>query len=170
MLEETIKEFRGKYDFLSNFFLSPFELKGKYAATSGVVRYPTVEHLYQASKTIDPEVHNFIAGAATAGKTKARGQSIVLRPDWDVIKVDVMEEALKAKFDQNESLKIRLIHTGTALLQEGNLWGDVFWGVSITTGKGLNLLGILLMKIRAEYQFELAKQKVKTLREALNDQ
>ncbi len=37
-----------------------------------------------------------------------------------------------------------------SLLQEGNRWGDTFWGVDLRTGKGENKLGKILMRVRKE--------------------
>lgn len=63
-----------------------------------------------------------------------------------------MEEIVRAKFTQNESLKWRLIGTGDAYLEEGNTWGDTFWGVDAKTREGRNHLGRILMRIRKELQ------------------
>ena len=35
-------------------------------------------------------------------------------------------------------------------LEEGNWWGDIFWGVDKKTGAGENNLGKILMKVREE--------------------
>ena len=43
---KMIGEFRGEYSFLSNFHSSPIMHEGQ--------EYPTVEHLFQAVKTLDP--------------------------------------------------------------------------------------------------------------------
>lgn len=74
----------------------------------------------------------------------------MLRRDWEEVKLDIMYELLKCKFDQNPSLKEKLINTGDRLLVEGNDWHDTYWGVC--NGKGSNHLGKLLMKLREEYK------------------
>ena len=61
-----------------------------------------------------------------------------------------MYEIVKEKFTQHEDLKRRLLETGDEELQEGNNWYDTYWGVDIHTGKGLNMLGKILMRIREE--------------------
>ncbi len=33
---------------------------------------------------------------------------------------------------------------------EGNWWGDIFWGVDVTSQIGQNMLGKLLMQVREE--------------------
>ena len=73
-----------------------------------------------------------------------------LRPDWEDVKVQVMEDIVRAKFTQNPYLGDWLFNTGDSELIEGNNWGDTTWGVDIKTKKGKNLLGKILMKIRDE--------------------
>ncbi len=41
-----------------------------------------------------------------------------------------------------------LLATDDAVLQEGNRWGDRFWGVDLATGIGENQLGQVLMRKR----------------------
>lgn len=69
-----------------------------------------------------------------------------MRPDWDDVKVDVMEEIVYAKFTQNENLMHMLVLTEDMPLIEGNSWGDTFWGVC--DGVGENNLGKILMRVR----------------------
>lgn len=62
-----------------------------------------------------------------------------------------MEEIVRAKFSENETLKNMLLATGDAELKEGNTWNDTFWGIDQKTGSGENHLGKILMKIRDEF-------------------
>ena len=73
------------------------------------------------------------------------------------MKVSVMCEILRAKFTQNPDLMEKLSATKQALLVEGNDWQDTFWGFDFNLGYGKNMLGQLLMKIRAEHQSKLKK-------------
>ncbi len=73
-----------------------------------------------------------------------------LRSDWEQVKVRIMKEICKAKFDQNETLRQQLLATGNEPLEEGNTWGDRIWGT--VDGVGQNHLGKILMEIRKEYQ------------------
>jgi ribA/ribD-fused uncharacterized protein len=133
-----ITEFRGKYRFLSNFYAARVEWDG--------VGYPTVEHAFQAAKTTDPQARERIRGAETPGAAKAMGRRVPLRPDWDAVKVDIMRELLFKKF-QDLDLAAALYATEDVPLVEGNWWGDTFWGVC--QGRGENMLGKLLMEVRA---------------------
>lgn len=61
-----------------------------------------------------------------------------------------MESIVRAKFSQHPDLAEKLVSTGDMHLEEGNWWGDVFWGVDKKTGEGENHLGIILMRLRDE--------------------
>ena len=139
-----IDKFDGtEYGFLSNFYSSPIQYEG--------IIYPTVEHMFQALKAEDDGTRRKIANASTPGQAKRLGRSVALRGDWEEVKVDVMRTALKLKFS-NPTLKAKLLATGEAELIEGNTWNDRFWGVCGGTGK--NMLGTLLMELRASLASE----------------
>lgn len=70
------------------------------------------------------------------------------RSDWDDVKVDIMREILRAKVDQHEYVRRKLLATGDRELVE-NSWRDDFWGWG-PKRDGKNMLGILWMEIRAE--------------------
>jgi ribA/ribD-fused uncharacterized protein len=135
----TIDSFDGEYRFLSNFWPCVVVYDG--------ITYPSTEHYYVAMKTTDPSLRKQASLVSTSGQVKKFGRTLELRPDWDDVKLQVMEYALKQKFADPE-LRAKLIATGDAELIEGNWWGDVFWGVC--KGKGENHLGRLLMKLRKE--------------------
>jgi ribA/ribD-fused uncharacterized protein len=140
----AILGFTGRYHFLSNFHASPIEMDG--------LKYPTVEHAFQAAKTKDATKARRIREAESAKEAKRLGgrNGIVkpLRPDWEQIKDDVMYKCLQCKFTQNPSLKKALLNTGDEYLEETNTWRDIYWGVC--NGAGQNKLGKLLMKLRDE--------------------
>lgn len=79
-----------------------------------------------------------------------RYKEMYVRPDWDKIKVDLMRELLYCKFYQHKDLKICLISTGSSLLVEDTT-DDYFWGCG-SEGTGKNILGKLLMEVRADLQ------------------
>lgn len=139
MSSNTIRRFTGEHEFLSNFAPSVIPFDGGFAAT--------VEHAFQASKTLDPAERVQVLSAATPGRAKRLGRAVTLRSDWDELRLTVMKELLAAKF-QNSRLRRKLLATEDALLVEGNTWGDTFWGVDLHTGAGENHLGLLLMAER----------------------
>lgn len=128
----------GPYGFLSNFYVCQVELDGH--------SYCSLEHAYQAAKTLDMNERTKIRAAATPGQAKKLGQEVTLRSDWEQIKIQVMEGLLLKKFS-HPHLMLSLLGTGDEQLVEGNWWGDTFWGVC--RGRGQNHLGKLLMKVRA---------------------
>ena len=141
MTIDTIDSFTGKYAFLSNFYASEVRLGGQVALT--------VEHAFQAAKAVRYADRLKILDAPTPTLSKRYGRRVMLRDDWEDIKLWVMEDLLRQKF-RRQDLKRSLLATGDATLIEGNWWGDEFWGVC--EGKGENNLGKLLMTIREDIQ------------------
>ena len=132
-----INSFSGEFDFLSNFHPSEVVWMG--------VRYPTVEHAYQAAKSRDEVVRRSFVYLATPGIAKREGRKVEIRDDWEEIKVNVMRSLLIQKFNSHELFE-KLKATAPHDLIEGNWWNDTFWGVC--RGVGKNWLGKLLMEIR----------------------
>ena len=89
-----------------------------------------------------------------SNEAKRKGRHVQLRPDWEDVKLSIMEEVVRAKFTQNEDLKALLLATGDSVLEEGNTWHDIFWGVDARTRKGENHLGRILMQVREELRSE----------------
>lgn len=137
-----IRGFHGEYRFLSNFFPSPVEFEG--------LTYPTVEHAYQASKTLDDGMRLVVCNAGSSGQAKHAGRSLVLRPDWEDVKLSIMRTLLRKKF-YDPLLKAALLQTGDAQLVEWNYWHDQYWGkcsCASHRGEGENWLGRTLMETR----------------------
>lgn len=139
-MTEKIDSFNGRYRFLSNFYASPIERDG--------LVYRTVEHAFQAGKTLNQNVRQHIANMPHPGDAKRAGRKVRLRPDWESIKFDVMHELLRKKFAPSTPLSTLLLNTNDAELIEGNTRSDRVWGVC--GGTGDNHLGRLLMLIRDE--------------------
>ena len=140
-----INKFDGPYAFLSNFYESPI--------VDNDIPYKTNEHYYQAMKAQDMDEHLWVAAAPTPAEAKRRGRSVVMRPDWEEVKLLVMERGLRLKF-ADPALAEKLLATTDEELVEGNWWHDNIWGNcdcdKCKNIKGQNNLGKLLMKIRAE--------------------
>lgn len=134
-----INGFSGEYGFLSNFYPSLISIEN--------INYPTVEHAFQAAKTNNIDDKLKIANNNDPSVAKKLGRKVKLRKDWEQIKDDIMYELLKLKFNIPE-LKQKLLNTKDAELIEDNWWNDQYWGVC--RGKGKNMLGKLLMKVRSE--------------------
>jgi ribA/ribD-fused uncharacterized protein len=135
----VIDHFAEEHRFLSNFWPAAVVLEG--------IAFATVEHAYVAAKTLDPAAWQTIVRMASAGQVKRFGRTLELRPDWDDVKLGVMEDLVRQKF-RRPDLAALLKATGDHELVEGNTWGDTFWGVC--RGKGSNHLGKILMQVRRE--------------------
>lgn len=138
-IPERIDSFRGKYFFLSNFYLAPVKFED--------VFYTNNESAFQATKTTDKFLR-LQFGNLNPSEAKARGRRVNLRSDWEEVKYYKMYEICRAKFFQNPILGIKLMDTGNAHLEEGNDWGDKIWGT--VDGVGKNHLGNILMQVRKE--------------------
>lgn len=137
-----ISEFQGEHRFLSNFWSVSVRYEG--------LTYPTVEHAYQAAKTFDKKTRIQVRNCSTPGNAKRAGKLAILRSDWEDIKVEIMLELLRIKFS-DVMLKQKLLDTGIVDLEEGNRWGDTFWGICPpNSNNGQNNLGKLLMQVRDE--------------------
>lgn len=132
-----ITHFRNEWAALSNFYPSVIVTLGR--------QYQTVEHLFQAFKAQSNSDHEMIRLAQTPGQAKRLGRNVLMKENWNDIRVDVMKVAVHAKFSIPR-LRFILDQTGDRELVEGNTWGDTFWGVC--NGKGLNMLGKILMEER----------------------
>lgn len=152
MNQKIILEFKKQYSFLSNFHPCDVEFEGKI--------YPSTEHAYQAAKTLNNDEREIIRTVSTAKEAKKMGKVVSLRPDWEEVKLDVMLNLCRKKFKGSEELKQKLLDTGGAVLQEGNWWGDRFWGIDIKTGIGENHLGKILMKIRDEIKWPKKERRL----------
>jgi N-glycosidase YbiA len=131
------------YGCFSNFSAHGFELDGHYWRTS--------EHYFQACKFVGhPDYDELCAlptpkAVAKAGRERTRP----LRPDWEEVKDDIMRVAVRQKFATHASIRDLLLATGDEELVE-NTTGDYYWGCG-KNGTGKNMLGKILMEVRAEY-------------------
>lgn len=134
------------YGAFSNLFRRPVEFDGETFATS--------EHAYQAGKARKPAVRACVLSAPSPALVAMAAHGLYywdIVPGWSRTKFDRMRAVLRAKFTQHEDLRELLLSTGNARLVESTtvdnevnrLWGEV-------NGAGRNMLGNLLMELRAE--------------------
>ncbi len=131
--------FRGKYSFLSNFHLCDILMPDGFT-------YPSSENAYMAMKTTDMSIRLALS-ACTPKEAKVLGRKVRLSADWEDIKLGIMEDILRVKFNL-PGLKPMLTATDPKYLEETNWWGDKYWGVCENEGE--NHLGKILMKIRQD--------------------
>ena len=128
------------YGCFSNFSKYGFYLDGRY--------WPTSEHYFQAQKFAGTEYEEQVRLAPSPMKAAnlGRDRQKPLRTDWELIKDDVMLEAVFRKFRMNEDIRNILISTGEEEIIE-NTTDDYYWGCG-SDGTGENMLGKILMKVR----------------------
>ena len=139
---ESVTSFSEEWRFLSNFYEAEVEYEG--------IKYPSSEHAYQAAKTNVENQRLAISKLSSPGKAKRAGNSrkLELRSDWEEVKDKVMAKIVYRKFSSHENLRDMLLATGNLHLEEGNNWGDTYWGT--VNGEGSNKLGKILMKVRSK--------------------
>jgi hypothetical protein len=128
---------------LSNFSAFRVEWKG--------CTFDTSEAAYHWEKFPDEqEVRDIILDAPSAHEAFkiAESQKMFRRPDWDEVKVGVMRDILRAKAEQHEYVRRKLLATGDRELVEDS-WRDDVWGWG-PNRDGQNLLGKLWMEVRTE--------------------
>ncbi len=134
-----IDKFDGENRFLSNFWPAEVHFEG--------LTFKSVEHAYVAAKTFESNKRFEISQIDSPGQVKRLGRTLVLRDDWENVKVSIMEDLVRQKF-QHPDLAVKLLGTGDQELVEGNTWGDTFWGMC--KGQGQNHMGKILMAVREE--------------------
>lgn len=138
------------YGAFSNLYQRPISFENR--------EYPTAEHAYQAGKPSKAEVREWILSAPSPSLVAMAAHGLYtwdIVPNWSQIKFERMRQVLRAKFTQHEDLRELLLSTGDLRLVEvgktnsavNRVWGEV-------NGKGLNMLGVLLMEVRSELRSE----------------
>lgn len=132
----------GPYGAFSNFATYGFDLEGKH--------WPTSEHYFQAQKFAGTAHEEEIRQAPTARRAAAMGRQRwrPLRGDWEDVKLRVMRRAIRSKFMNYPDLLALLLSTDDEDIVEATK-ADGYWGCG-SDGRGQNMLGKLLMELRAE--------------------
>ena len=137
-----------EYGEFSNFATYPIRI--------GKRTWPTSEHYFQAMKFVEKAAQEQIRKAKSPmlAARMGRDRKRKLRRDWESAKVNVMREAVFEKFTQHQELKDLLLSTGDAKIVE-HTERDDYWGDG-GDGKGKNMLGRILMNVRAKLRDESA--------------
>jgi len=156
MRTEPITDFRGEFEFLSNFHINVFEWRQK--------QWFCGEQAFQYAKTFYPknsmerqrceDLGKRLRDTGNPGVAKKYGRQVPLNVvEWDKNKVQYMREIVHARFlTSRRDMVGPLINTGAAMLVEGNDWNDTFWGRC--NGRGRNVLGAILMEERGWWSRE----------------
>ena len=124
--------------------------------------FPTVEHAYHSQKMdnsnrkykvyaqqftedITPEEAKNLGSKKTFEENE-----LELRPDWNEVRLQLMEDISRAYYMANKNMKKKLIDTGDKVLLHKGPRIDSFWGIK--KDGGLNYHGKILMKLRNEFK------------------
>ena len=117
------------------------------------IAYQSVEHFFVAMKSVEDSVRLRVARIEHPAEAKKFGKSINRRPNWHQVKRSVMLYALRQKFE-NKHMKQALLNSGNQTIVHEVHWHDNFWASCVcpkcADKEKVNLLGVLLMQIRAE--------------------
>ena len=69
-----------------------------------------------------------------------------LRPDWEIVKDEIMHQGVLAKFATHADIRQILLATDDEMIYE-TAPHDYYWGTG-TDGSGINRLGEILMAVR----------------------
>ena len=142
--------------YLSNWYMSEF--------TYNDIKFSSMEQymMYQKAVTFhDYDVAKDIMGTDDVAEIKALGRKVKNYSDviWNGMRQIVIYQGLFAKFQQNVTLKQRLLETGDSIIAECAV-RDTIWGIGlsmkdtkrfdINEWQGTNLLGFALMAVRKE--------------------
>ena len=138
----------GRFGALSTFAEIPMIMDG--------LRWPSVEHYFQAQKFDVADIREEIRGLADPDAAKAlawsKAYSHIAREDWDHVRLDIMHQALEQKFQQSPIARRALIASWPMPILDASTT-DNFWGVG-PEGRGENALGRLLQEVRKTFMPE----------------
>lgn len=149
---------KNKFSYMSNFYKTNFTDKDG-------IKYICSEQyfMYHKCKTFDPNNNILLETILTetsATNIKKYGRQLKNYNDtiWQEKRYNIMLEALRLKFNQNEIIKQKLLETKPKILYEASkndkIWGIGFYDKDAIHNKskfGTNLLGKALMEIRSEF-------------------
>ena len=130
------------YGCFSNFSRHGFKLDEYWWITS--------EHYFQAQKFVETDRPWFekIRDVKTPkyAANMGRSRKHPIRSDWEIVKDEIMLQAVLCKFKTHPDIQEILLATGDELIVE-NARSDYYWGCG-ADGSGKNKLGEILMKVR----------------------
>lgn len=142
-------------DDVAGFFLDDWYVFDSYAPFQIEWRgqlWPTAEHAFQAAHFFDtnPELAEQVRAARSprAADDLANANKQFDDPNWKDKRVAIMEEIVRAKYEQHPLVQETLRKSGDRLIVETNDT-DAFWGWG-PDHEGQNMLGKIWMKVRDE--------------------
>jgi ribA/ribD-fused uncharacterized protein len=138
---------------LSNFSAFTLDWQGwRFDTSEAAYHWEKFAHMNEVGIVGGHECHQCYvirrAPSAHAAFKIAEANKAARRADWDTVKVGIMRDILRAKVNQHEYVRRKLIATGDRELIEDS-WRDDYWGWG-PNRDGQNMLGKLWMAVRAE--------------------
>lgn len=155
-IDEVIGFYPREFYALDNFSSFKVEWNG-YLYASLEEAYQAASFMGSSEELVERVKHSHSADEAQRIAYANRDKQ---RPDWNEVKVAIMEELLRLKIEQNPYVKKKLLQTENYLIVEDSP-KDSFWGWG-PNRDGENQLGKLWMKLREELKRENTQSKVKT--------
>lgn len=142
MSQPSVTAFKNEYEFLSMTYNSPITVDG--------ITYSNAESAFWAQRVKNVNAR-FKYTRLSGNKARAKALQAVPIDNWDGFKNEILKKILRIKFS-DETLKKKLLDTGTAKLKNTNTYRDDYWGIYMNKGK--NLLGKFLEELREELKEE----------------
>lgn len=120
------------YKECDNFSVNPFVIDG--------ITYLTAEHYFQVQKTDNEVERNSILMKKSPLDAWVIGNQVTLRSDWEKIKLNVMYEGNKARFEQNPEIVKTICATKGPIKMTGS---TPFWN---------KWNGKIMERLRAEFR------------------
>jgi len=144
--ENIIDSFIDQYEFLRLDYNCDFEMDG--------IMFHSASAAYYCQK--NPDKNSWVKFARlNPNKAREKAKKLPNTEEYEENKIDYLYKANKAKFDYNLILQTQLVNTKDKELINNVSYRDEFLGVY--QGKGANILGKILMKLRSHYIKEREK-------------
>jgi predicted NAD-dependent protein-ADP-ribosyltransferase YbiA (DUF1768 family) len=137
--------------YLSNDVPTPIVVDG--------IEYPSVTHAYWSLSTDDSTAADAIRLAPRASEAFHLGEEAARRPGWSDVRLAVMTNLVRAKFDQHPDLAARLMATGDARISGAFSLSGRYWQGG---AHGRNWLGRILELVRSELRLRQAESASST--------
>lgn len=150
---DKISLFAGKYNFLSNDHICLVYHDG--------YLFNSVTHAFQAARAQNQETKERISKIHDFDIMYEIAETIEDPANWAKFRSKTMEVLIRDKFRRNPQLRQRLSETAPAIIQ--NTYDDtenrnnLYWG--IVDGRGENVIGKILMKIRDDIKNDVELDK-----------
>ena len=160
-IDQEIEYFRGYKYVLSNFYYCKLVIDGK-KYNSSEKAYQVMKAKFHKNKAIEDELME----AHFVSDVKKISEKIQVSTEWIDQRVDVMRKILRAKADQSQTYRKKLLNCKGQIVEA--IRGDLFWSAGLDEKElrelprerwpGQNVLGQLHMELRDELEEFLRTQ------------